>query len=155
MKRCANPACGRHFARRSNRQRFCTPACRIVGSRPAERVRYGRGHRELRKRLAPAVASGSTTCARCLEPILPGEPWDLDHDDNDPGTYLGPSHASCNRAAPNLRNQAAQNRGNGPKSPPPGAEWLESHGAYWDAEGGLWRPTATGWRRDGFRSRRW
>jgi len=38
----------------------------------------------------------SATFARCDEPILSGELWDLDHDDSDPlqRRYLGPSHAS-------------------------------------------------------------
>jgi hypothetical protein len=38
--------------------------------------------------------------ARCHQPILPNEKWDLDHDDDDPAgrRYLGPSHRSCNRA---------------------------------------------------------
>jgi len=62
--------------------------------------RYGRAHRLVRKKYAPIVAAGKATCARCQEPILPGELWDLDHDDDDPlqRRYLGPSHRSCNRA---------------------------------------------------------
>jgi hypothetical protein len=52
----------------------------------------------LRERLAPQVAAGYVDCARCGDPIEPGEPWDLDHVDGQPDAYLGPSHASCNRA---------------------------------------------------------
>jgi hypothetical protein len=59
---------------------------------------YGRGHRALRRRLAPQVEAGQAVCARCHAPILPGEKWDLDHTDDRTG-YLGPSHARCNRGA--------------------------------------------------------
>jgi hypothetical protein len=62
--------------------------------------RYGRAHRLVRAKYASIVAAGKATCARCQQPILPGELWDLDHDDEDPlqRRYLGPSHRRCNRA---------------------------------------------------------
>jgi hypothetical protein len=61
---------------------------------------YGKMPRKVRKRWAPKVRAGIVDCARCGKPILPGEKWDLDHDDDDPSRrrYLGPSHRSCNRA---------------------------------------------------------
>jgi hypothetical protein len=62
--------------------------------------RYGEAHRKVRRRWAPKVRAGKVVCARCGDPILPGEKWDLDHDDEDllQRRYLGPSHRSCNRA---------------------------------------------------------
>jgi hypothetical protein len=65
---------------------------------PDHRYRYA--HKRLRKRWAPKVRAGKVICARCGEPIGPGELWDLDHDDEDPlqRRYLGPSHRRCNRA---------------------------------------------------------
>ena len=63
-------------------------------------ARYGEAHRKVRRRWAPKVRAGKVNCARCGEPILPSEKWDLDHDDDDPNRrrYLGPSHRRCNRA---------------------------------------------------------
>lgn len=64
------------------------------------RARYGASHRRLREQWRPRVERGEVAC--CLPwcghvLILPGEPWDLAHDPMDPGRWLGPSHARCNR----------------------------------------------------------
>jgi hypothetical protein len=59
---------------------------------------YGARHRRLRRALAPIVAAGLATCARCGRPILAGEPWDLGHDDVDRGRYRGSEHRACNSA---------------------------------------------------------
>lgn len=68
---------------------------RVRGSSTARG--YGARHRSERELWAPLVASGAVRCARCRERINPGDPWDYDHRDDRSG-YLGPSHASCNRA---------------------------------------------------------
>jgi hypothetical protein len=61
---------------------------------------YGVEHQALRRQWAPRVATGSVPCSRCGELILPGQAWDLGHDDNDRTKYNGPEHANrCNRAA--------------------------------------------------------
>jgi hypothetical protein len=45
--------------------------------------RYDTGpHRKIRKGLAPLVAAGLATCARCGEPIEPRSKWDLGHTDD-------------------------------------------------------------------------
>lgn len=54
---------------------------------------YGRQHQALRNKLKPHVASGKANCARCGQPILPTQRWDLGHDDNDRTRYNGPEHA--------------------------------------------------------------
>ena len=55
---------------------------------------YEPEHRRLRSALAPLVAAGGMSCIRCGEPIEPGTPWDLGHDDRDPRRHAGPEHAS-------------------------------------------------------------
>jgi hypothetical protein len=57
--------------------------------------RYGGEHQALRRAVTP-YAVGSV-CVRCGRPILPGQPWDLDHTDDGAG-YLGASHRRCNRS---------------------------------------------------------
>jgi hypothetical protein len=76
---------------------------------------YGYMHQSQRRRWGPKVAAGGVSCARCGNPILPGEPWDLGHVDCDPTRYAGPEHAGCNRAVvthlkQQLQQQAAPRR---------------------------------------------
>src|SRR5262249_7292435 len=59
---------------------------------------YGYPHQQLQKRWKPLVQAGLVDCARCGKRILPGEPWDLGHDDYDRTRYSGPEHRRCNRA---------------------------------------------------------
>ena len=59
---------------------------------------YGNAHQKARAKLKPYVDAGMCTCARCGETIQPGDKWDLDHAP-DRQSYLGPSHARCNRSA--------------------------------------------------------
>lgn len=59
---------------------------------------YGPAHQRRRALLDPFVRAGQYRCARCHEPILPGEPWDLGHVDGDYSRYAGPEHSRCNRA---------------------------------------------------------
>jgi hypothetical protein len=72
---------------------------------------YGWAHQQRRKQYAQAMAAGQQfTCTRCAKPIHPGQPWDLDHPDTDPGNTGratgAPAHAHCNRSAgANKRNQ--------------------------------------------------
>jgi hypothetical protein len=62
---------------------------------------YGNSHQKLRKvweRQINKQPNGPTVlCARCLRPILPGQKWDLGHDDYDRSKYTGPEHRRCNR----------------------------------------------------------
>lgn len=59
---------------------------------------YDAAHDRLRGQWKPKVESGDVDCARCGRPILAGQAWALDHND-DRTAYLGPSHATCNNRA--------------------------------------------------------
>jgi hypothetical protein len=61
---------------------------------------YGAEHKRLRRRWEREIALGGVICTRpgCGRLILPGEPWDLGHNDQDRAFYNGPEHRQCNRA---------------------------------------------------------
>ena len=64
---------------------------------------YDKAHKQLRASLQPLVDAGLAVCTEpiCKHPtreITPGSRWDLAHDREEPGTYLGPAHQWCNRA---------------------------------------------------------
>ena len=66
---------------------------------PARTQGYGWPHQQARAQWQARMDSGERVrCARCDEPIAPGQPWHLDHTADRRG-YLGPSHAHCNTSA--------------------------------------------------------
>lgn len=70
---------------------------------------YGSSHQTRRKRLAPQVEAGETTCWRCGLPIRPGQQWDLGHSDHDRSQYRGPEHARA-KDCPAGGNRATKGR---------------------------------------------
>ena len=110
-RRCSH--CKSVFQPANHGQRFCSRRCKelVLGPtvkrrrpdtrrKPSTTARgYGSAHQRERKRWAPHVAAGLVTCWRCGRRILPGQLWDLGHDDHDRGVYRGPEHPYCNRAA--------------------------------------------------------
>ena len=79
-------------------------------SRRAVGHRYGRRHKELRRRFARRMARGEVfNCWRCGE-LITGQ-WDLGHvgDNTGAGGERWPEHRSCNRATiTNLRQKLAE-----------------------------------------------
>lgn len=98
---CAKPGCPAIAAAGS----YCT-----THQAEAERARgnsnqrgYGAAHQRTRTTLDIRVQAGLINCARCGQRIQPGQPWHLDHDDEDKSRYIGPSHARCNTSAGGLK----------------------------------------------------
>jgi len=85
--------CSRSFVPAAWNQRFCSSEHALKANRRPRRAKYETPeHRNLRRSLVPVVALGRTPCARCGKLILPGQDWDLGHDDLNPGLYAGPEH---------------------------------------------------------------
>jgi len=70
--------------------------------------KYDGAYRQVRQRLARAVAAGQATCWRCGRPIRPGEPWHLGHSD-DGSRWMGAQHAYCNTSAAARMTNAKRN----------------------------------------------
>lgn len=106
-RRCDGPDCSAIFIARAPHGRFCSNACRERARRRArpEARGYDASHRARRQQLVPIVSQGRTACARCGELILPGQAWDLGHDDRDRSRYSGPEHRRCNRQTAKHRKQ--------------------------------------------------
>jgi hypothetical protein len=65
---------------------------------------YGSEHQRIRRQWARRIEAGERiACWRCGTPILPGQAWDLGHDDYDRSVYRGPEHARENRATAGRR----------------------------------------------------
>ena len=64
---------------------------------------YGYKHQQERRKWERQVEAGGIVCWRCGYAIIPGQPWDLGHDDYDRTRYKGPEHIKCNRGAPGRR----------------------------------------------------
>jgi hypothetical protein len=66
---------------------------------------YGNSHQKLRKALLPQAYG--KPCARCGQPMLPGQELHLDHTDDRTG-WLGFSHKVCNLRAAAKKARAMQ-----------------------------------------------
>jgi len=77
---------------------------------------YGAGHQRLRRTWAVQVAAGGVDCAKCGQPIRPGQRWDLGHQPGTKAAYRGPEHATCNRST-------AEERNTGDPRPTPRTKW--------------------------------
>ena len=99
-------ATGPHSGRNARMSTARRKPARAAMSRRGHRNRglspSARGHdakfRALRKKLAPAVATGRIGCWRCGRCPIVG-PWDLGHDDYDRSVVRGPECRSCSRSA--------------------------------------------------------
>lgn len=100
LKVCAQPGCATPTAKS-----YCTQHTRERDKARGTTTQrgYGAAHQRARQQAKPAVEAGQVLCARCRQPIAPGEPWQLDHSDEDRTKYLGPSHKLCNLSAAGKR----------------------------------------------------
>lgn len=78
----------------------------IVGRRTCRCVNdYCTHHQALRAQLQGVVDAGVATCWRCHDPVLPAQPWDLGHDDDDRTIYRGIECIPCNRSTATRRKE--------------------------------------------------
>jgi hypothetical protein len=115
----------RRIGPRPRRSRHFSPRIAVEGDLRAKKTierGYGATHKRLRRIWEPRVAAGYVACARCRRLIVPGEPWDLGHADNDRSQCAGPEHRRCNRSTASRR--PARRRGGVPiDDPDAGVFW--------------------------------
>jgi hypothetical protein len=108
LRRCG--FCRREFEALAAHARYCSRRCCDLARKPIDAKYAQPEHRNGRRALAPAVATGRVRCARgaaCkwaewVDGELVGGyirgPWDLGHPDGE--SRGGPEHSACNRSAP-------------------------------------------------------
>lgn len=79
---------------------------------------YGKAFLTERKAWVRIVALGGVTCWRCHEPIHPGQPFHLGHDDDDRRIIRGPECPTCNLSAAGKASHRTDPRGQNPSPPP-------------------------------------
>src|SRR4029077_13727791 len=93
---------------------------------------YGEGHQAARARLEPIVLAGGVRCARCGEPIIPGEPWHLGHaDGGGKSLYSGPEHVRCNLHAGGVLGAERRWSPVPPREPPAEREGVDATDPRW------------------------
>ena len=98
MRRCAYTRCPRLIP---NGDRYCDEHRRARDHARGNSTQrgYGSAHQRERARWSQRMVAGErVVCPRCGCPILPGQRWDLGHNDAR-DAWTGPEHAHCNRAA--------------------------------------------------------
>lgn len=98
MRRCAYTRCPQLIP---NGERYCSEHKRARDNERGSSAQrgYGSAHQQERAQWWQRLADGEqVTCPRCGRPILPGQCWDLGHNDKR-DAWTGPEHAHCNRAA--------------------------------------------------------
>jgi hypothetical protein len=94
-----------HISRRTPGLGATVPGVAVAGRTTSERG-YGWRHQQLRRALAPRVATGRVACWRCGELIQAWQEWHLGHDDDDRRVWRGPEHRYCNLSANAIRTNA-------------------------------------------------
>ena len=98
MRRCAYTRCPRLVP---DGERYCVEHKRARDHERGSAAQrgYGSAHQRERARWSQRMMAGErVVCPRCGCPILPGQRWDLGHNDSR-DAWTGPEHAHCNRAA--------------------------------------------------------
>ena len=73
----------------------------------------------------------SRLARRCGRLILPGEPWDLGHDDRDPSKWVGAEHRACNRATSGRRPSDLTRKSPAKKRPRPAPVVVSRQSREW------------------------
>ena len=70
---------------------------------------YGRQHQLKRAEYQKVVDAGAGECWRCGQPVNPGDPWQLGHDDHDRTQYRGIECIPCNESTGGRNGAAVTN----------------------------------------------